>query len=109
MCTYILSIQTQHIQIIFFVDACLLFKTNSGVRTNTDEMMRMEELMLREQGMALMRAGHMMNTQASIINSFMRDRTTGERTKQCTYYTEQPVREQNYINMYTLYSLFSMV
>ena len=48
---------------------------NSGWRSNTDEMMRMEHLMLREQGMALMRAGHMMNTQASIINSYMRDRS----------------------------------
>ena len=48
-------------------------------------MMKMEQLMLREQGMALMRAGHMMNTQASIINSYMRDRTTGERTNLCTY------------------------
>ena len=51
---------------------------NSGRRSNTDEMMRMEHLMLREQGMALMRAGHMMNTQASIINSYMRDRSAGE-------------------------------
>ena len=55
---------------------------NSGRRFNTDEMMRMEHLMLREQGMALMRAGHMMNTQASIINSYMRDRSAaGEEQK----------------------------
>ena len=47
-------------------------------RSNTDEMMRMEHLMLREQGMALMRAGHMMNTQASIINSYMSDGSVGE-------------------------------
>ena len=57
------------------------FEMNSGRRSNTDEMMRMEHLMLREQGMALMRAGHMMNTQASIINSYMRDRSAGEKQK----------------------------
>jgi len=51
--------------------------TVSGRISNTEEMMRTEHLMLREQGMALMRAGHMMNTQANIINSYMKDRLAG--------------------------------
>lgn len=57
------------------------FIMKSGRISNTEEMMRTEHLMLREQGMALMRAGHMMNTQANIINSYMKDRLAGEGTQ----------------------------